>query len=231
MCLTPVADWDRDCAWAIDFNRCGRWDHQVRVISSLAGRVGFDLADRPVLIPSLVSPLQFDAGGFWYIVKHDGVKAVMVSVEVLDRVVGDDNVRQRVVVVLVHLNQKISDGEIVARIQVSIIISSDAHSNLVHPAIIVVAGDVVNADPRQVVNGSLFERQQRALRSCRRSRVSGEGSRIDVTIKCEFELATCCVSSRARCHDPINDVYLLRRRGLYDPQCYQNIKITRWPNC
>ncbi len=77
----------------------------------------------------------------------------------LDRVVVDGNIRQRIVVAFEHFNREISDGEIIARVQIGIKISSDAHGDLLHPAIIVVAGDVVNANARQVVNGSFFERQ------------------------------------------------------------------------
>jgi len=43
-------------------------------------RVGLDLADRPVLEATFVGPLQFDAGGAWNSVEHDGVKAVVDSV-------------------------------------------------------------------------------------------------------------------------------------------------------
>mgnify|MGYP001385791542 FL=1 len=45
-----------------------------------AGRVGFDLADRPVFESPLICPLQFDASGARHSIEHDGVKAIVDSV-------------------------------------------------------------------------------------------------------------------------------------------------------
>ncbi len=74
-----------------------------------------------------------------------------------DRVAGDVSIRQRLVVALEEDHEEVNDVGIGPFSEHGIRIGSDAHSNLLHPAIGVVAGDVVDADPCQVMRGSLFE--------------------------------------------------------------------------
>jgi len=133
----------------------------------------------------------------------------MISVEVLDRIANDVNVGKRIRVPFELLNGEISDSKIVASVQISVSVSSDAHGDLLHPAIIVVTGNVVDADPGQVMNGTILECQERSLRSSRGSGIGSECPRIGVTIECELEFAACRVSARARVNGPVNNVYLL----------------------
>ncbi len=65
-----------------------------------------------------------------------------------DRVAGDGSIRQRIVVALEEDNEEVGDVGIGPFSEFGIRIGSDTHSDLLHAAIIVVAGDVVDADPR-----------------------------------------------------------------------------------
>ena len=106
----------------------------------------------------------------------------MISVEVLDRVAGDGELRKGIGVAAEHLDREIGDIEIRSRSEVGIYVGGDAHGNLLQRAIIIVTRDVIDADVRQVVNGSLFKRQYRALRRRRGTGICCEGHRPDIAI-------------------------------------------------
>ena len=91
----------------------------------------------------------------------------MIIVQVFDRVAYDVSVRERISVALEVNHEQVRDVRIGPLSENGIRIGSDAYSDLLHPAIIVVTGNVVDADPAQVMGRSLFECQERALRGRR----------------------------------------------------------------
>jgi len=76
---------------------------------------------------------------------------------VFDRVANDVSIRQRLGVALEEDHEEVNDIGIGPFSEYGIRIGSGAHSELLDPTISVVAGHVVDADPCQVMSGSLFE--------------------------------------------------------------------------
>ena len=95
---------------------------------------------------TLVLPLQFKAGRARHGIENNGIKAVVGRVVVFNRVVFDDDLRRRIGVAAEHLDREIFDIGISSSSEVGIRISGNAHRNLLKPTIIVVAGDVIDAD-------------------------------------------------------------------------------------
>ena len=130
---------------------------------------------------TLVLPLQFKAGRARHGIENNGVKSVVSRVEVFNRVVFDDDLRRRIGVAAEHLDREIFDIGISSSSEVGIGIRGDAHRNLLQPPIIVVAGDAIDADVRQVVS-AFFKRQHRALWSRRGAGIGRESHRPDISI-------------------------------------------------
>ena len=130
---------------------------------------------------ALVFPLQLKTGRARHRIENDGVKAVVSRVEVLNCVAGDGNFRRGIGVAAEHFDREVFDIGISSSSEIGVGVRGDAHRYLLQPPIIVVAGNVIDADVRQGV-GAFFKRQHRALWSRSGARIGRESHRPDIAI-------------------------------------------------
>ena len=95
---------------------------------------------------SFVFPFQFDARGAGNGIEIDRIKAVMIGVQVLDRVTVEDHVRQRVGIAFKEIYSQIRDIGIGSGVEVGVVAGGDPDGDLDHPPVGVVACDIVDPD-------------------------------------------------------------------------------------